>query len=187
MEETIIVNKPRLPVIIGDRGSTKKQIEKKTSTFLEIDSHEAEIQIISEKNYYNIYQAKKIITAIARGFSPEDAFLLLKDNNVFEAIHLQDHLGKNQKRITEIKGRVIGRDGKIKNFIEKRYGCKISVYGKTISVITKQENQEDVVKVINTILSGSKHKTAFKIMRKQKVFNNYNKADEKKIDDISFK
>ena len=54
MEETIIVNKPRLPVIIGDHGSTKKIIEKKTNTSLEIDSHEAEIMIISEKSYYEI-------------------------------------------------------------------------------------------------------------------------------------
>lgn len=186
MEETIIVNKPRLPVIIGDHGSTKKLIEKKTNTSLEIDSHEAEILVISEKSYYEIYLAKKIINAIARGFSPEDAFLLLKDNNVFEIIHLQDHIGKNQKRLTEIKGRVIGKDGKIKNFIEKRYGCKISVYGKTISVITKQENQEDVIKVIQTILSGSKHKTAFKLMRNQKVFRDYKKDNNQKIDDISF-
>ena len=81
---------------------------------------------------------------------------------------------------------MIGRDGKIKTFIEKRYGCKISVYGKTISVITKQENQEDVLKVIQTILSGSKHKTAFKLMRNQKVFKDYKKVDDKKIDDISF-
>jgi ribosomal RNA assembly protein len=186
MEETIIVNKPRLPVVIGDHGSTKKTIEKKTNTFLEIDSHTAEITIVSEKNYYDIYVAKKIINAIARGFSPEDAFLLLKDNYAFEVIHVQDHVGKNPKRLTEIKGRIIGRDGKIKAFIEKRYGCKISVYGKTVAIITKQEDQEEILKVVQTILSGSKHKTAFKLMRKQKIFKNYKQSDDSQIDDISF-
>ncbi len=187
MEETIIVNKPRLPVIIGENGFTKRDIQKKANVALEIDSHLGEITIISNKSYYEIYLAKRIIDAIARGFSPENAFLLLKDGFVFEIIHIQDYVGKHSKRITDIKGRIIGKDGKIKMFIEKRYNCKLAVYGKTISIICKEENLDNISKVITTILSGSKHKTAFKIMKTQKITNNYKeKEQEKKIDDISF-
>jgi ribosomal RNA assembly protein len=187
MEETIIVNKPRLPVIIGEQGFTKKNIEKKTNTLLEIDSHTAEITITANKSYYEIYLAKKIINAIARGFSPEHAFLLLKDGFVFETLSIQDYVGKNTNRITDIKGRVIGKQGKIKKYIEKRYGCKISVYGKTVGVISTEGNIENILKVIKTILDGSKHKTAFKIMKDQKITKNYTKKeDDKKIDDISF-
>ncbi len=188
MEEIIIVNKPRLPVIIGDQGKTKRLLEKKLNVSLEIDSHTAEINIVSEKSYYEIYLAKKIINAIARGFSPFDALLLLKENNILEILHIQDYVGKNTKRVTDIKGRIIGKEGKIKDFIENRYGCKISVYGKTIAIILKEEDQEEAIKVIQTILAGAKHKTAFKMMRKHKIFKNYKKEmpEDKKIDDISF-
>jgi ribosomal RNA assembly protein len=192
MEEILKINKRRLPVVIGNNGSTKKDLERKCNVSLDIESSSAEI-IISSNNYYNVYISKKIINAIARGFSPEHAFKLLNDNFNLDIISIKDFTGKNEKRINQIKGRVIGKDGKFKIYLETKFGCFISVFGNTVSIISRSEDINSIREIIEVLLKGQKHTSAFKLTKiRSSGFNKRNTKtipktqEQNQIDDISF-
>ncbi|MEM0286517.1 MAG: KH domain-containing protein, partial [Candidatus Methanomethyliaceae archaeon] len=73
----------RIGVVIGEKGEIKSEIEKKTNTIISIDGKTGEVTIENTPNTTDpsgILKARDIITAIARGFSPEKAFRLFDDN-----------------------------------------------------------------------------------------------------------
>ncbi|MCS7123583.1 MAG: KH domain-containing protein [Candidatus Aenigmarchaeota archaeon] len=117
--------------------------------------------LIEGENILNVYKAYNILLAIARGFKKEDAMLLLKDEYKIDIIPIEAYV-KSRNRQIALKGRVIGEGGKTKNWIEKRTNTKISIYGKTIGIIGSSMNVEIAKEVIEMLLKGSKHSTAYK-------------------------
>ncbi len=121
-----------------------------------IEKHENEIEIDGEG--IEAYKAVNIIKAIARGFAPENAFLLFDDTNVLEIIEIP---GNENTRI-RIRARIIGRNGIVRKNIERITNCKISVYGKTVSIIGPLEKVQIAREAIEMLISGKKHSTMYK-------------------------
>lgn len=81
-EEYVKIPKDRIAVLIGKKGQTKKEIEKRTKTKITIDSETGEVWITSTKETEDplaVWKARDIVLAIGRGFSPERAFRLLNE------------------------------------------------------------------------------------------------------------
>lgn len=156
----IKIPKERIAVLIGTNGKTKKHIEKITKTKLKINSEEGDITIESD-NPVNAFNTQDIIKAIGRGFNPEIALLLTKENRCLEIINIDDY-AKTKNHLIRIKARVIGKEGKARKFIEHITDTHVSVYGKTVSIIGKIEEVAVARKAINDILSGSPHGPIFK-------------------------
>ena len=78
-EKLIRIPIERIGVIIGKSGNTKRRIEKKCNVDLNIDSETGEVIITSDKIDGNIspFKAVEIVSAIGRGFSPENSLRLL--------------------------------------------------------------------------------------------------------------
>lgn len=187
MEEIIRVGQNRLAVIVGTDGKVKRKIQKKTNTKIEVDSSLGEVIITSNQTFFEIHLAKKIVTAIARGFSPENAFYLLKDNYSLEVIYLDDFIKNSKHRHRQIKGRVIGREGRIKQIIEKRYNCILSIYGKTVSIIGDEDRIKNAREAVEKILSGAKHSTVLKTIKRDSILDGFSvEKPIEKIDDIKF-
>src|SRR3989344_5579921 len=138
-EEEIKIPKDRIAVLIGEKGSTRKLLEERTSTKLQIDSKEGDIRISGEDNL-NIFITKNIIKAIGRGFNPSIAIRLLSEDTYFELISLVDFAGKSKKKMDRLKSRVIGTRGKCRSTIERMTNTNIVIYGKTISIIGKDSD-----------------------------------------------
>ncbi|MDO8625628.1 MAG: KH domain-containing protein, partial [Candidatus Diapherotrites archaeon] len=74
MEEMVRIPHERVGAVVGKNGASKKQIEKATTTRINVDSDAGEIKIKgNEKNPIGFYNATNIVKAIGRGFSPEKA------------------------------------------------------------------------------------------------------------------
>jgi len=166
--ELIKIPKDRVAVLIGKKGETKKQIEKQTSTKLEINS-EGEVLITrkteSEKAEESI-KAYQIIKAIARGFSPEKAFKLLKPNIYLEIIDLTELV--SDKSLDRVRARIIGKEGKVRKFISRMTETEIVIYGKTVSIIGELPNLETAKKSIIKIIEGAPHRAVFKYLERNK-------------------
>jgi ribosomal RNA assembly protein len=108
-----------------------------------------------------------VIKAIGRGFNPDIAFLILKQDYVFELINMND-FAKTKNDSVRLKGRVIGSEGKSRNTIEELTETNISVYGKTIGIIGLQENVASARKAIESLLSGSPHSNVFRFLEKNR-------------------
>ncbi len=152
----------RVPILIGQNGEIKKEIEKLTNTELTINSKSGNVEIVQkidfkDENYnpLNIFLAEKIVNAIGRGFNPKKAFKLIEPDVNLDIIKLDELLGKSQKKLKRMKGRIIGRNGEMRNKIESFSGALMSVYGKTVSLIGAFEEIKIARKSISMILSGA--------------------------------
>ena len=167
MQEYLKVPKERIAVLIGKNGETRKEIEKTTKTKIEIDSKTGDIDVDGE-DAITFYISLNIIKAIARGFSPEHAFLLKEEDYSLEIIELKEILGKNEKLLQQKKGRVIGKNGKTRKQIEEQTDTLISVYGKTIGIIGKEKGIKKAKTTIKMLLEGASHSSAESFLSKEK-------------------
>ena len=156
----------RIAVLIGTDGETKKQIEEETGCLLDI-SKEGEVTISGDDGI-NLYTTKEIVKAIARGFNPKIALLLLKPDYAFELIELKDIAGKNKSTMLRMKGRIIGKGGKSREEIERLTNTYISVYGKTVGIIGEGTYTALARQAIGMLLDGAMHRTVYRYLEKKK-------------------
>jgi len=170
------IPKKRIAVLIGTEGETKGMIEETTGTKLEIDSQEGDVAVTGE-DAINLYATREIIKAIARGFNPEKAMLLLKQDYAFELINLSEFDKPTQFK--RIKGRVIGKDGKTRRIIEEYTECHLSVYGKTVGIIGRNDTVHIARRAIEMILKGSQHANVYKWLEKMRRQTKRRQIEEK--------
>ena len=175
------IGKNRIAVLIGKDGKIKQEIEKKLGVRITLDSKLGIYEILpqpEEPNYLplNVYTAQKIVNAINRGFNPIKAMRLLEENYDLEILNLLKIMGKSDKRITRVKGRIIGRNGEMRRALEKFAECFISVYGKTISIIAEYENLQIARKAVNMLINGMPHHVVLKFLE-----NKYNEKKKEKF------
>ncbi len=150
----------RVAVLIGKGGEVKKNIETDTKTEVKVDSLEGDIFIYGE-DALGLYTAREVIRAIGRGFNPEIAKLLLKQDYIFEYIGLNEFTGKSKNTLLRLKGRVIGKEGKSRRLIEELSEAYISVYGKSVSIIGTAESASMAKRAVEALLQGSTHASVY--------------------------
>ena len=155
--ESIIIPEERIAVLLGEKGSVKKEIEKRAQIKLTI-TNENEVNL--EGSEENVYFALDLIKAIGRGFSPNKALSLLKENKALIIINLKDYLN-SENSIKRIKARIIGEHGKVKKEIERTTECDLSIYGKTVSIIGEYDCIEYAQEAVMKLINGSQHSTLF--------------------------
>ena len=161
----------RIGVLIGKDGSTKNRIEQAFKTHLIIQSENGIVEIIPSEGSDDpttILRARDVIVAIARGFSPHRALRLVDDDIVLDVIDLRETFGRNERDIARLKGRVIGREGKIRRLIEEMTNAQVSVYGHTITMLGEFETVTAAREAIELLLKGKQHSTVYKLLRKIK-------------------
>ncbi len=156
----------RVAVVIGTNGKVKKEIEEATGTNLQIDSAEGDVFITGD-DALGLYTAREVIGAIGRGFNPEIAKLLLKQDYSSEQILIADY-AKTKKHEMRIKGRVIGAEGKARQVIEELTDCHVSVYGKTITIIGDIGKVAICRQAVEKLLAGSQHSSVYRWLEKQR-------------------
>ncbi|MHB1663522.1 MAG: KH domain-containing protein, partial [Thermoplasmataceae archaeon] len=98
--------------LIGRDGETRKKIEEMGEIFLAIYSNEGDVHIIQRGDPLKATISGEVVRAIGRGFNPERAMALFDENYQLIVMTLRDYARKGSRRIGEIKGRIIGREGK---------------------------------------------------------------------------
>src|SRR4030067_2538991 len=110
------IPKERVGVLVGPDGKVKQHIEEKLCVKLEVESEAGGVTIFLADNAEDpsvILRAKDVVTAIGRGFSPEHAFRLIRDEDaILEVVDLREVFGRAEADTKRIKGRIIGRNGK---------------------------------------------------------------------------
>lgn len=169
---SILIPLDRVGVLLGHNGKVKKRIEKALKVNLKVESESGNIEIISTKETKDpsaLISAREISRAIGRGFSPDKALTLLDEDKVLDIIDLREIFGKNENDIKRVKGRVIGRDGKIRRMLEEFTTTDVSVYGYTISIIGNYDTVFLSREAVNMLINGKQHSSVYKfLMRKRR-------------------
>ncbi len=170
------VPKERVAVLIGKEGSVKKKIEEATNCKLQIDSKEGDVFIIGNDSI-GLYEAREVVRAIARGFNPDIACLLLKQDYMLDTLDLRDYAPTKNAQI-RLKGRVIGSEGKSRRVIEELTETHISVYGKTIGIVGEINNVGMAKTAIEKLLEGGMHSGVYKELEKKRRDMKLRKIEE---------
>ncbi|MDO8725580.1 MAG: KH domain-containing protein [Candidatus Methanoperedens sp.] len=169
MSEHIKIPLDRVAVLVGPKGSVKELIEEKSTTNLNIESSSGTVEIMEAKDPIKGMRAREVVHAIARGFSPEKAVKLFDDDNLmFETIDLSN-IARTEKDMERLKGRIIGRAGKTREVFEEITNVRLSVYGKTISIIGYPEQNAVARAGIDMLLKGSTHGPVYKFLEKKRT------------------
>lgn len=160
LKDFMVINKKRMEILKKD-SNLKNEIEKFTNTKVEFND-----DITIEGESFDVYQAKNVLKAFGRGFSLNDSFYLLEDVYCLEIIDLSEFANSKNRLIT-LKARIIGTEGKTKKYIEDYTGVKISVFGKTTSILGKWDNVNKAKYAIMKLIEGCMHKTLYKWLEKQ--------------------
>lgn len=183
------VPKERVGVLVGPDGVIKKNIEAKLMVELQIESETGDVAVSLAENAEDpsmILRAKDVINAIGRGFSPEHAFRLIRDEEaVLDIIDLRAAFGKSETDINRVKGRIIGMDGKTRRTIEELTDADISVYGHTVGIIGAIDQAEIAREAVQMLVRGSMHSTVYRFLHrkrrelKKKMLELWEKPEEK--------
>lgn len=170
-KEFLKVPESRLGVIIGKNGEIKKKIEETTKTNLKIDSKENTILIEpspDSNDPLGVWNAKYIVSAISRGFSPRKAFALLDDNMMLEIINLHDLVGRSPTNLIRVKGRIIGEKGKTRRVIEELTKTHLSVFGHTVAIIGEPMNLQIAKEAVVLIVDGAPHSSVYRFLHRKR-------------------
>src|SRR5438093_6721261 len=176
---TAVIPKDRVGVLVGPGGTVKSTIEEKLYVDLKIDSPSGAVEIGVKPDAPDpsgALQAKDIVLAIGRGFSPERAFRLFSEDNALDIIDLHEFFGKNESEIRRVDGRIIGREGKTRRIIEEFTGTLISVSGHTVSIIGTFDGVSTAKDALEKLISGRQHGTVYKFLRKRRAQTKKEKA-----------
>lgn len=149
------IPRDRVAVLIGLKGKIKRDLEARTKTKIQIDSQEGDV-ILTGKDSLALFSLREVIRAVARGFNPDIAQLLFKQDYVLEIVPIMD-FARNKNDLIRLRGRMIGADGKARSTIEKLTDSFIVVYGKTVAIIGTTESAILAKRATENLLEGSPH------------------------------
>ena len=168
----IKIPKERVGVVIGPEGRTKKSIEDKLSVELQIDSEAGDVNILMKEGATDpsvLFTAKDVVTALGRGFSPEHAFRLVRDEEaVLDILDLRAVFGKSEADIKRVKGRIIGMNGKTRGIIEELTDTNVAVYGHTVAIIGTMDQLQVAREAIEMLIKGSMHGTVYRFLHRKR-------------------
>jgi ribosomal RNA assembly protein len=166
------IPKERVGVLIGPDGKVKQRIEEKFMVELLIDGDSGGVTVVLSEKASDpslLFRAKDTVTAIGRGFSPEQAFRLLRnEDDIFDYIDLRAVFGRSESDIKRVKGRVIGANGKTRKLIEELTEASMVVYGHTIGFIGSFEQVDVARNAVQMLVNGSQHHTVYKYLQRKR-------------------
>ncbi len=169
MEEDVRIPKDRIGVLIGKKGRTRRRLERIGDVKIKVDSETGEVRIVGteQTDPLTFLKIVRIVKAIGRGFDPNTAMKLLRDDYYLEVINLKEHLGRNA--IRRQKARLIGTGGSARKRLEALTDTDIRIYGDTVSIIGDYESISLAKRAISRLaFEGSPHSVVFRDLELQR-------------------
>ena len=158
------IPKDRVGALIGPKGKAKRRIESYFGVTIEVESESGSVEITlnpDNRDVTAIFTVRNVVKAIGRGFSPQRAEILAKEDYDLHIIELNEFVGDSKNAIARVKGRIIGKNGRSRELIEEITETRISVYGGTVAYIGNPEGLEAAREAMMKLIKGSFHKTVW--------------------------
>jgi len=144
-------------------GQNKKQIETALKVKFTIKSGIITIEGAVE----NELICKEVIEAINLGFSVDQALDLKQENFIFEKILIKEHTKRND--LSQIRGRLIGRDRKVARNIESLTGVELVIHNNTVGIIGQREDVQLAARAIKRIIIGSEMSNVYRMLEEERA------------------
>ena len=166
------IPKERVGVLIGPDGKVKRDIEERLMVELQIESEAGGVNILLNEKTQDpsiLFRAKDVVTAVGRGFSPEQAFRLIRNEDaIFDFVDLRIIFDRSESDIRRVKSRIIGMNGKTRRTIEELTEADVVVYGHTVGMIGTFEEVDAARNAVQMIIQGSQHHSVYSYLQKKR-------------------
>lgn len=164
------IPKERIGVLIGPEGAVKVELERRSGTRLDVDSETGEVTVLTEeaKDPVMALKASDVVKAIGRGFPPEMAMKLFRDDTYYESVDIHEFTGKSPKRVMTVKGRLIGTGGKTRRLLEEHTSTSIRIYGDTVGILGDYRSVMVAKEAVEMLLSGSEHGAVYAFLERKR-------------------
>jgi ribosomal RNA assembly protein len=163
----VTIPQDRIGTLIGEGGSTMREIEERAEVRLNIDSETGAVEIESVGDPITGLKGPDVVKAIGRGFHPDDALTLLDDDMRMLDIVDLDAATRNQKDLQRQKGRLIGENGRTRQLMEELSGASVVIYGKTAGIIGDPQEVDVVRSAVEMILDGAPHGAVYSFLERK--------------------
>ena len=110
------------------------------------------------------YFAERVILALDFPFLPEDAFLLMKEDYLFEVISIKANTKRTDFEV--IKGRIIGIKRKTLKVLETLTNSIFAVKGNNVAIIAPANEMQKAHQAIISLIHGSKQGNVYAHLEK---------------------
>jgi ribosomal RNA assembly protein len=171
-EQMVRIPLDRVGALVGKEGAVRDEIERRCGVSMNIDGKTGEVKISYQPEALveaNPFKAVDIVSAVARGFSPQRAFVLLEEEKILIVVDLREYSGKSENAMARIKSRLIGTDGKARRIVEQLSNSEISIYGHTVAIIGSPEESKVAKEAIEKLAKGGTHKATYEMLQKYRT------------------
>lgn len=155
--EKIVFPTKKLGKILGKNKNNLKRLERTFDAKIEISSSDdmTEITIKSKKkdSGFEEYIIVNVVEALAFSFDLNTALLLRNTNYILRKIDIKGMI--KGPRVSVVGGRIIGRQGKTKQLLEKASECDIVLRDHVVGIIGRTENVELANQAILALIRGA--------------------------------
>ncbi|MEK6928250.1 MAG: KH domain-containing protein [Nanoarchaeota archaeon] len=168
--ETIYLPKAR------DVKENLKLLKEKLNLEIKLEGH----KVTFEGEAVDELAAEKVFNAIEFGFTVHQSLQLIDPDILFVKIKMKS--ATRRKDMKDVRGRIIGREGKTKRTIESISDCEVVINGNEVGIIGLVDNIEAATTGIKNIAKGSKQANVYNYMERMN-------AEKKKFtkDDLGIK
>ena len=162
------VPQDRIGTLIGKKGEIKTALEDISGIKIDIDTEEGEVVMhddVELEDPLKALQLMDVIKAVGRGFNPEKAMRLFEDDEYLEVVDLSEFVGD---RKNQLRGMLIGKDGKTRRIIEDLTGVDMVIDGNTVGLIGNSVTLPVAKHAVELILQGSEHATVYHYLESQR-------------------
>ena len=110
------------------------------------------------------YEALIVLKAISFGFSAKKALLLKDPEMIFRILKIKDFT--RRKDLEEVRGRIIGKDGRTKKTIEAISDCYLVLNGNELGMIVHTDLVEEATTALENLIKGSKQSNVYRYLEK---------------------
>lgn len=140
----------------------KRVLEKKLNVKIEVLGRKVTIN----GNEIDEFIASKVIEASEIGFDIETALFITDEDYVFEKVEIKNLTKRNN--LTEVRARLIGKEGRTKELIEELSECYICVNINEVGIIGPNDMIKNAMQAVAKLIQGSKQSSVYAYLEKQR-------------------
>lgn len=145
---------------VKDLTNEKENLERQLGVKINIQGKKVTI----EGDSFKEYESLMILEAMQFGFSAKKALTLMDEQMVFRKIPIKSFT--RRKNLTEVRGRIIGKEGKTKRTMEDISGCDIAINESEIGLIGPAEEIEEATTAITNLIRGTKQANVYRFLER---------------------
>lgn len=131
-------------------ASNRKKLEEELEVKITNKGKNVFVEGAAEKEYI----ALKVLEAINLGFIVDKALELKLDNMMLQTVNIKDITKRHD--LERVRARIVGTRGKTRTTLENLTGCFISLHDNKVGIIGNNQEIEEAVQAITSIIQGSK-------------------------------